>query len=206
MAEVCANTAHKVFQFWIELNPEKTLCEITRKEYDEIARSIRRLHILLEQMKARCYNPDSQNWRWYGNRGIKVCDEWLDDSDKFVLWALKEGYIYYPDKQKGDQLSIDRKDSNGNYCPENCQWIPHRQNCAKTTKRKGTQRNRLFSQLFPRAIEVHNRYYLNWRKVRDEYMDGDTERLVKFLNDNDYTSMAIWRIRKSLEDNNKVEG
>ena len=68
-------------------------------------------------MKARCYNPDSQNWRWYGNRGIKVCDEWLDDSDKFVLWALKEGYIYYPDKQKGDQLSIDRIDANGDYCP-----------------------------------------------------------------------------------------
>lgn len=162
-------------------------------------------------MKARCYNPDSMNWRWYGNRGIKVCDEWLNDSDKFVLWSLENGYIYYPEKQKGDQLSIDRIDANGDYSPANCHWIPHRENCAKTRKASTTQRNRLFSQLFPKAIEVHNRYYLNWKKVRDMYMDGDTDKLVKFLNDNEYTAMAIWRIRKSLgevepRNNNKVEG
>lgn len=46
----------------------------------------------------------------------------------------------------------------------------------------------------------YGRARLNWKKVRDMYMDGDTSRLVRFLKDNCYCPMAIWRIRKDLGD------
>lgn len=68
-------------------------------------------------MIQRCENPKRQQYSRYGGRGIKVCEEWLGSNGFlcFYNWAMENGY--------SEGLSIERKNVNGNYCPENCCWI-----------------------------------------------------------------------------------
>ena len=81
-------------------------------------------------MKSRCYNPNSCNYKNYGARGIKICDEWLgkDGYNNFKKWSLENGYK--------KELSLDKIDNNGNYSPNNCRWTTRR--IQNINKRPGT--------------------------------------------------------------------
>ena len=63
-------------------------------------------------MKKRCYNEKSTSYRFYGAKGIRVCDEWKDDFLSFFNHVGKAP----------DGYSIDRIDSKKNYEPGNVRW------------------------------------------------------------------------------------
>jgi hypothetical protein len=70
-------------------------------------------------MKTRCYNFNTNAYKYYGGRAITVCDEWKNDFMNFYIWAINNGYR--------DALTLDRINNDGNYSPDNCRWVTIRE-------------------------------------------------------------------------------
>jgi hypothetical protein len=70
-------------------------------------------------IKTRCYNAKNHGFYNYGGRGITMCDRWLNGNGN------KSGFECFLDdvgERKTSNLSIERRNNDGNYCKENCMW------------------------------------------------------------------------------------
>ena len=87
-----------------------------------------RMYATWNNMRQRCENPNRDDYKWYGAKGISVCNAWKDYAN-FQAWAKESGY--------DNSLTIDRIDPTKNYEPNNCRWIPfheQRENTSQTRK------------------------------------------------------------------------
>lgn len=96
-----------------------------------------RLYHIWANMIQRCSNPKNISYQYYGGKGIIVCEEWKR-FPTFAKWALANGY--------NDNLSIDRKNSDGNYEPGNCRWATNFIQCNnKSNNRRITYNGRTYT-------------------------------------------------------------
>lgn len=80
-----------------------------------------RIYYKYKGMKSRCLYPKCESYKYYGGRGIRICDEWNGEEgfNHFLRWSMDNGY--------DENMSLDRIDVDGDYSPSNCRWIPFRE-------------------------------------------------------------------------------
>lgn len=107
------------------------------------------------EIKSRCYNEKNNAFKYYGGKGIEVCDEWINDPNSFQEWALSNGYA--------ENLTIDRINSDQNYCPDNCRWITRAENTRRaSTKYSLTVDNQTKSlKQWSKIINCNSNYLYN---------------------------------------------
>lgn len=127
------------------------------------------LYRIHQNMKTRCTNPNSYNYKWYGAKGIAVCDEWKQFSD-FEKWAMSTNYV--------EGLSLERKDVEKNYCPDNCTWIPlEHQNKNKRSNIKQTIHGKEMN-----LADVARNYGFVYGTIQNRYRRGlRNEQLIQPL-------------------------
>lgn len=78
-----------------------------------------RLYRVWREMKRRCYDTECKSFKYYGLKGVSVCDEW-NDFENFKNWSFTNGYDV---SAKYGVCTLDRINPYGNYEPTNCRWV-----------------------------------------------------------------------------------
>ena len=119
-----------------------------------------RLHRIWKGMKERCTNSKHKQFKDYGGRGITICPEWTNDYTVFRDWALNNGYK--------ENLTIDRIENDGNYEPNNCQWI------TRTENNRSRKWNKINMQIANEIRELYKTKKYTMRDLAKKYSISTT--------------------------------
>lgn len=122
-----------------------------------------RLYKVWDSMKKRCYNSNSPSYKYYGGRGITICDEWKNDFKSFHDWAFANGYDENAEYMK---CTIDRIDVNGNYEPSNCRWVTCKEQARNRTNNRLIEYNGEKLTLIEWAERLKIKYTILHQRIR----------------------------------------
>lgn len=124
-----------------------------------------KLYVIWIAMRQRCNNPNNYNYKNYGAKGIKVCDEWNKDYISFYEWAMSVGY----QENSKSKLTIDRIDNSKGYNPNNCRFLTIQEQ----------QNNKTNNHLITLNGETHT--VTQWAKILDINVQTIFSRIRKGL-------------------------
>lgn len=130
-------------------------CNRTPKKLNSRSRQVE--YKAWKRMKQRCYNPNCDNYQYYGGRGIRVCPRWLNDYDVFLsdMGPCPEGH------------EIERRENKGDYCPENCYWATRTQQVRNRSNTLFIEADGIVAPLAEHAERVGIPYatcFYRWKK------------------------------------------
>lgn len=164
-------------------------CPVCKKEYETIIKSVKygkstkckncsatikktthglrnhRLYRIWANIKQRTTNDNYLETKYYKEKGITVCSEWLNDFKSFYNWAMNNGY--------SDNLTIDRIDGNKGYYPYNCRWTT-KDIQSQNTKKIRTNNTSGFRGVCYRNDILKFRTYITVNKKRIHLGNFDT--------------------------------
>lgn len=137
----------------------------------------------------RCTDPRNKDYGRYGERGITVCDEWSDSehgAENFLKWALSSGW------KPG--LTIDRRDNNSGYSPDNCRWATQVEQAYNRRSNVSISLD-IPSKVLQRILKIDG---IRFRELLDEGKTAVEERLVAsvsrdYLDNNRYRKTRLYR-------------
>ena len=138
-------------------------CGCTRKGGLKHGFSDHKLYPVRRTIISRCYDKNNRSYDRYGERGIKVCDEWFDP-ETFVKWALGSGW------KPG--LQIDRIDNDGDYCPENCRFITPMENTHNKPPMRSTNTTGYAGVFIPKRAKKN--------KSENKYQSGVYHKVIGY--------------------------
>lgn len=115
------------------------------------------LYKLWTSMKERCNNKNAENYKYYGEKGVKLCGEWNKNYESFRDWAIENGYA--------EGLTIDRINPEDGYTPENCRWATIEEQANNKTTNRYITIDGITKTLAQWAKESGNNYQTIWRRI-----------------------------------------
>lgn len=133
----------------------------------------KRLYSIFSSMKTRCYNNNHKSYSRYGDKGIIICDEWLNNYTLFEKWAEDNGY--------NDTLQIDRINNNGNYEPNNCRWVTPKQNCNNRENSVNITYNNITKTLAEWCDDFNLNYNMIYKRLNNgmSFSEAINKKVVK---------------------------